>query len=261
MKDKKNMRRCGQCNVSVKIENYIRHMRNVHGIAVPDQALEGTNGGTGFTGRQSREERTKARQASVKGKWGNPTNVLTVCIILIGLVAATFLIYYGTSGGDSGGSFESSTATTPEAPRPGKPSDTTNATNNQTINSTAPNAPQGNTSDSVINIPVSSVSTTAKWYTYNSNGVNVRYFLVKGSDSKIHLATDACDVCYSQKKGYRQANAAMKCNNCGNEFAINSIGTENTAGGCWPSYLPMSIQSDYVVIKTSDLDSKRFMFV
>jgi uncharacterized membrane protein len=52
----------------------------------------------------------------------------------------------------------------------------------------------------------------------------------------------------------------MQCINCGKTFSITSIGTDNTAGGCWPSYLPMKIDSDNIVIKISDLKEKSYMF-
>jgi ribosomal protein S27E len=119
---------------------------------------------------------------------------------------------------------------------------------------------QGRIRDGIMEIPVSEVGTSAKWHTYNSNGVNVRFFLVKGGDGKIHLATDACDVCYREKRGYRQTGAVMTCNNCGQTFAINTIGTGNLSGGCWPSYIPMKIEGNNVTIKTSDLDGKRSLF-
>ncbi|MCW4032168.1 MAG: DUF2318 domain-containing protein [Candidatus Bathyarchaeota archaeon] len=111
-----------------------------------------------------------------------------------------------------------------------------------------------------IQISTSKVISAAKWYTYDSNGVDVKYFLVKGSDGKIHLGTDACDVCYDSKRGYRQSGNVMTCNNCGREFAINSIGTENLAGGCWPSYIPLEIDGDSAIIEKSDLNEKRYMF-
>ena len=44
------------------------------------------------------------------------------------------------------------------------------------------------------------------------------------------------------------------------ETDINSLGTENTRGGCWPSYLPMKIEGDDVVIQISDLEVKSWMF-
>jgi len=111
-----------------------------------------------------------------------------------------------------------------------------------------------------IQISTSKVISAAKWYTYDSNSVDVKYFLVKGNDGKIHLAIDACDVCYDSKRGYRQSGNVMTCNNCGREFAINSIGTENLEGGCWPSYIPLEIDGDSAIIEKSDLNEKRYMF-
>ncbi|WP_455278653.1 DUF2318 domain-containing protein [[Eubacterium] cellulosolvens] len=114
--------------------------------------------------------------------------------------------------------------------------------------------------ESVVKIPTSEIGTSAKWYTSNSNGDTIKYFLVKGSDGKIHLAIDACDVCYSSKRGYKQTGEVMTCNNCGQTFPINSIGTENLSGGCWPSHIPYETNGENIIIKKSDLNQKLFMF-
>ena len=111
-----------------------------------------------------------------------------------------------------------------------------------------------------IRIPLLDIDSKVSFYTYNANGVEIRYFAVKGSDDEIHVAADACDVCYDANKGYRQIGNVMSCINCGKEFPINSIGTENVAGGCWPSYLPIEVIEDSVIIKISDLESKKYMF-
>jgi hypothetical protein len=113
---------------------------------------------------------------------------------------------------------------------------------------------------SAIKIPTSEISTNAKWYPYDSDGIEIRFFCVKSNDGEIHVAFDACDVCYEEKKGYRQENIQMTCNNCDNSYPIKLLGTENDQGGCWPSYLPISIEENYVIIKISDLEEKRYMF-
>jgi len=113
----------------------------------------------------------------------------------------------------------------------------------------------------MASIPVSSISTTAKFYDYDSSGVTIRYFAVKDAQGNIHAAFDACDVCYEAKKGYKQNGNVMHCINCGREFSITGIGTENTAGGCWPSYLSMNINGENIVINNSDLEAKRYLFV
>ncbi len=117
-----------------------------------------------------------------------------------------------------------------------------------------------NTSSNQIMIPISELSTTAQFSTYETGGKTVRFFEVKDANGGVHVATDACDVCYANHKGYRQSGTVMECNNCGKIFAIDKIGTENTAGGCWPSYLPIRIDGGNVVINKSDLDGKAFMF-
>lgn len=113
---------------------------------------------------------------------------------------------------------------------------------------------------SEVKIPISEISNDADFYTYDADGVEIRYFTVIGSDDEIHVGIDGCDVCYGAKKGYTQIDDVMHCINCGREFPINSIGSENTAGGCWPSYIPVNIDDENVVVKISDLETKRFMF-
>ncbi|MBM4249502.1 MAG: DUF2318 domain-containing protein [Euryarchaeota archaeon] len=115
-------------------------------------------------------------------------------------------------------------------------------------------------STSEVSIPVSEIGTGARFYTYDSGGTAVRFFAVRGSDGNIHVAADACDVCYGSHKGYRQSGQDMRCNNCGKVFAINHIGTKNAAGGCWPSYLAMRDDGTDVHLAKSDLDGKAYMF-
>jgi uncharacterized membrane protein len=82
-----------------------------------------------------------------------------------------------------------------------------------------------------------------------------------GSDGDVHAAFDACEMCYSKKIGYRQEGEMMICISCPNEkYAINDLGTKNTAGKCWPSYLPIKINEDYVIIEKSDIEQKKWMF-
>ena len=111
-----------------------------------------------------------------------------------------------------------------------------------------------------VEIPASEVTDDAKYYSIDANGVDVRFFALRGNDGKVRVAMDACDVCYDAKKGYRQDGDDMVCNNCGNRYPTSGIGTENLKGGCWPSYVPMDIEDGKVVIKASDLRAKRYMF-
>jgi len=135
---------------------------------------------------------------------------------------------------------------------------TTQNNDNTNKNTNYETAPQQNETE--VRIPLSDIDTTATFYSYDSNGVTVRYFAVEDTQGTVHVAFDACDVCYEAKKGYKQVGSEMQCLNCGKQFAITSIGTENTAGGCWPSFLSMKIDGNDVVIKIADLKTKAFMF-
>jgi uncharacterized membrane protein len=111
-----------------------------------------------------------------------------------------------------------------------------------------------------ITIPISEIDTSVNYYSYDSKGVDISYFIIEGTDGNYHAAFDTCDVCYDAKKGYSQDGNEMKCLNCGLTFPINDIGEKNTGGGCWPSYLPIEIDGNNIIIEKSDLDNKRYMF-
>ena len=111
-----------------------------------------------------------------------------------------------------------------------------------------------------VELSTSEVTKDANYFSIDANGVDVRFFAVRGSDGNIRVAMDACDVCYDNKKGYRQDGDDMVCNNCGNKYGTDGIGTENLKGGCWPSHVPIDIEDGKVVIKASDLKAKRYMF-
>ncbi len=213
---------CPECGSSMKPENYSRHMRKVHGSSAGGQKESQRE-------KKKRIEQEKREATRLQKKSKNvTTSILLVVIIGIG-VAGVFIIMNMSGGGHEG---------------------------YQPIVET----PNTNTGTSAVTIPISDITNSAQFHTYNANGVAVRYFLARGSDGQVHIAADACDVCYDNKKGYRQTDDVMTCNNCGQAFAINSIGTDNVAGGCWPSYIPMSINSGDVVIQNSALGAKRYMF-
>ena len=111
-----------------------------------------------------------------------------------------------------------------------------------------------------IQLPLGEITSEAEFYTYEYNGVEIEFFAVKSANSQIHVALDACDLCYREKKGYEQVDNIMKCLNCGLTFEINKIGTENLGGGCWPSYIPIIITGENVVIEKKDLEEKIYMF-
>ena len=112
-----------------------------------------------------------------------------------------------------------------------------------------------------VKVPLSQLSGQAKFFEYSSGGATIRFFAVKASDGSIKTAFDACDVCFANKKGYRQEGDFMVCNNCGKRFAISSLGTENrNPGGCWPGYLASTANGGDLLIKKTDLEAGRYRF-
>ena len=116
--------------------------------------------------------------------------------------------------------------------------------------------------DAVV-IPLADLSTTAEFYEWDTTvapTVTVSFFAVLDGDGDPHVAFDACDVCFAAKLGYAQVGENMKCNNCGNEYPIDGIGTENTGTGCWPGYLPFEVIATDVVIQPDDLNGGAWYF-
>lgn len=88
----------------------------------------------------------------------------------------------------------------------------------------------------------------------------IEYFIVEATGGAIKVAFNACDVCYGNHLGYSQVGTDMKCNNCGNQYAIDNLGTAGT-GGCWPGYLPHTVVGDSIVINHSDLIAGEYYFL
>lgn len=105
----------------------------------------------------------------------------------------------------------------------------------------------------MVTVPVASVSDgKAHYFKIVEGGKEIRFFIVKGSDGRLHTAFDACDVCFREKKGYEQQGEQMICTNCNQRFAVNRIGAASS-GGCNPSYLPAKADATTVRVSLADL--------
>ncbi|WP_316899030.1 DUF2318 domain-containing protein [Pseudodesulfovibrio indicus] len=103
-----------------------------------------------------------------------------------------------------------------------------------------------------VTLPVAAVSDgAAHYYSYDADGKDVKFFVLKSSDGVIRAAFDACDVCYLEKKGYSQDGEFMVCNNCGQKFHSSRI--NEVRGGCNPSPLARTVSGDSVVISAADI--------
>jgi uncharacterized membrane protein len=90
------------------------------------------------------------------------------------------------------------------------------------------------------------------------DGISVRYFILKSSDTVLRAAFDACDVCWYSGKGYYQDGDYMVCRNCGKRFA--SVKVNEVKGGCNPSPLKRQIVGENLVIQVKDILEGRQYF-
>jgi len=110
----------------------------------------------------------------------------------------------------------------------------------------------------VVKLPLSQINDgTAHFYTYKGSRA-INFFVLRSSDGVIRAAFDACDVCYPEKKGYRQVGDLMVCNNCGQQFP--SVKINEIRGGCNPAPLNRAIQGEYLVLNASDIETGAFYF-
>lgn len=111
----------------------------------------------------------------------------------------------------------------------------------------------------VVTISESDVSDTEAHYYYTVvDGKEIKFFLVRAEDGVVRAAFDACDVCYPEKKGYRQEGNVMVCNNCGQKFDTSRI--NEVKGGCNPSPLTRTLDGKQITIKLDDIRSGGMYF-
>jgi len=104
-----------------------------------------------------------------------------------------------------------------------------------------------------VTIPLTKVSDgKAHYYHFEDGGKEIAFVVVKGSDGAYRTAFDACDSCFSAKKGYEQKGSVLVCKNCNRQFAIDRIGPHEV-GGCNPSYLPSKASANSITFSTGDL--------
>jgi uncharacterized membrane protein len=107
--------------------------------------------------------------------------------------------------------------------------------------------PSANTSTSnitaAIEIKKEEVSTTAKFYQYESDGIKMEVLALKAGDGTIRTAFNTCQVCYASGRGYYvQEGDELICQNCGNRFSADMVGISR--GGCNPVPIPDESKAD-----------------
>ena len=101
-----------------------------------------------------------------------------------------------------------------------------------------------------IRIAKSEITSSARFYPYQLDGVKMEVLAVKATDGTVRTAFNTCQVCYSSGRGYYvQSGQYLVCQNCGNRFHVNQV--EVVRGGCNPIPIAEEDKQDdgkYVVI-------------
>ncbi len=106
--------------------------------------------------------------------------------------------------------------------------------------------------DGKVVLPVAELDDfKARYYAYKFPEKTVFFFALKSSDGVVRAAFDSCDVCFKERKGYRQEGDLMICNNCDQVFPSERINLEK--GGCNPAPLERKIVGNELVINVADI--------
>ena len=93
----------------------------------------------------------------------------------------------------------------------------------------------------------------ARFYRHTTaSGREIRFFVMKSADGVVRAAFDACDVCFRERRGYRQSGDVMVCNNCGQTF--RSVDINVLQGGCNPAPIDRQVQGDRLVLAAASLE-------
>lgn len=91
----------------------------------------------------------------------------------------------------------------------------------------------------------------AHYYSYQDGEKTIKFFVIKSRDGVVRAAFDACDVCFPEKKGYRQEGDFMVCINCGRKFHSTQVNV--VEGGCNPAPLAREVVGEQLVLKVADI--------
>ena len=116
--------------------------------------------------------------------------------------------------------------------------------------------------DDQVKVPVEKLTHEAQFYKYNFDGVEIRVFVLLGSDEKPRVAFDASESAYREKKGFKQNGEKMVDNANNWEFDIDNIGLQTTfdVRAPIPSPWEYCCGETNVAINITDLEARRYLF-
>ncbi len=105
-----------------------------------------------------------------------------------------------------------------------------------------------------ISVDTDSLSEHPIFVNFDSNGTTIQLIAVKASDGSPRLSLNTCQACNPSPKAYfKEENGRLVCQNCGNIFTMDSVGS--SSGGCNPMNIAYEISNDKITVNTADLDA------
>ena len=111
--------------------------------------------------------------------------------------------------------------------------------------------------DGMIIVPLSELEDMRLHrYQYTAtDGVHMRFFLIKKSQGSYGVVLDACEIC--GPSGYYERGDDVICKLCD---VVMNRGTIGFKGGCNPIPIPYIVHDEKIKISTQDLDANSFVF-
>ena len=114
--------------------------------------------------------------------------------------------------------------------------------------------------DNNIILDTSNITSTATFVNYDDEGIIIQFILARGTDNKVRIALNTCQVCNPSPKAYFvQEGEYLVCQSCGTKFHINKIGIEKE--GCNLTPVEEKQEEDNKIIISRDyVDTFKSMF-
>jgi hypothetical protein len=193
---------------------------------------------------------------------------VVIVAVVVSAIAALVLVVYFTGGkspsGNQPASDRQSATTGQPAPQPAQaPPPVSTAPTSSASGSANPPHTRLALSNGVVSIDASPLDDgQTRFYTVQlpTPPDPVNFFVVKDGAGIYRAAADACDVCYTQKKGFHQEGTEMVCNNCGNRYPLELIATRK--GGCNPGPINPNLQvaGGAITISQAELEQVARLF-
>jgi uncharacterized membrane protein len=90
-----------------------------------------------------------------------------------------------------------------------------------------------------------------RFYSYAGAGKTISFLVARGSSGEVKTAFDACQTCYTHKRGYSHEKECVICAHCGMPIKIDDL--EKGEGNCVPVMIPHRLEGGRVLIDEKDV--------